>query len=252
MTQLPTGDNTFLFTDIEGSTRLWEQDADAMRQALVRHDSLLRSVIGGCGGHVFKTTGDGFCAVFTNPWGAAEAALAAQRELQEGVLERVSASRAEGNGGGSGLQLSMTPLLHHSTALRVRMALHTGQAELRDGDYFGPALNRAARLMDAGHGGQILLSAAAQDALRGRLPAGAALKALGVHRLRDLQDPEHIFQLLHPELPGDFPPLRTVNAPWMAHHSQASRPMAPLWFSRPAPVASTPRQPTPDAAFWTR
>src|SRR5262249_962415 len=140
--------------------------------------------------------------------------------------------RTQKRNGGDRQYVRMPPL-------KVRVALHSGQAELRDGDYFGATLSRVARLLEAGHGGQILLSAATHEALGGTLPAGAALKPLGVHHLRDLQDPEGIFQMLHPELPGDFAPLRTVNAVWMAHHSQASRTMAPPWFrlaaARPTP-----------------
>jgi class 3 adenylate cyclase len=232
MTESPGGDATFLFTDIEGSTRLWEEDPEAMRQALARHDSLLREVIDSNGGRVFKTLGDGFCAVFASPAPAAQAALATQLALNGGVM---------GHWGGAAMGATdaefpesrhpVAPSPHRPRALRVRVALHTGQAELRDGDYFGPTVNRVARLLDAGHGGQILLSRAAREALGDTLPAGTGLKALGAHRLRDLQDPEHIFQLLHPELPEEFAPLRTVNMPWVAHHSQASRAVAPPWFA---------------------
>jgi len=251
------GNHTFLFTDIEGSTRLWEEDAEAMRQALARHDSLLRDVIESSGGRVFKTTGDGFCAVFPSVAPAAQAALAAQLALWGGALERVPTERVGNNGGRvgsglSGIQHASTSTLERSPRLKVRMALHTGEAELRDGDYFGATLSRVTRLLDAGHGGQILLSGAAQDALGEELPAGVALKALGVHRLRNLQDPERIFQMLHPELPGDFAPLRTVDAPWIAHHSQASTTMRPPWLSLPA-SRTTPSPPSRrDAAFRAR
>jgi len=296
MTPPPTGNVTFLFTDIEGSTRLWEENPEAMRQALARHDSLLRDVMESSGGRVFKTTGDGFCAAFRNPWGAARAALAAQlailgRELK-GFSAGTPAERAptprgqkgrqrSGASGGDGqrlLPLDGTDITSSSPSipapsprtyppdghlcgdpdpirvpqLKVRMALHTGHAERRDSDYFGPTLSRVARLLEAGHGSQVLLSGATRVAIGKKLPAEAALKALGVHRLRDLQEPEHIFQILHPALPADFPPLRTVNAHWMAHHSQSSATMAPLWFSRPAPLISTSRQSRPDAAVWTR
>jgi class 3 adenylate cyclase len=272
MTQLPTGKMTFLFTDIEGSTRLWEENPGAMRHALIRHDALLRSVIESSGGRVFKTTGDGFCAVFSSPRDAAAAALAAQLALaawepadftaetqraQSGIEvagqyqdgspdpEQGDRSRAPSSSS-SNILSSLRPLRlcgesvpSRVPQLRVRMALHTGEAERRDGDYFGPALCRVARLLNAGHGGQILLSGATRDLLEAALPAGATLKALGVHRLRDLQNPERIFQLLHPELPGEFAPLRTVNAPWMAHHSQTSSTSAPPWISTPAPRIST-------------
>ena len=225
MTELPGGTVvTFLFTDIEGSTRLWEADPEAMRQALARHDSLLREVLARSGGRVFKCTGDGFCAAFAVAAQAAQAALTAQRAMHHG---------------GSA---------HRPPALRVRMAVHIGQAEQRDGDYFGATLSRVARLLETGHGGQILLSGATQDAVRDTLPAGVALKPLGVHPLRDLQEPERIFQMLHPELPGDFPPLRTVHAVWMAHHGMASKIMAPPWLRLPAAQSAPPRPSRRDVA----
>src|SRR5262249_19584479 len=156
---------------------------DAMREALRHHDDLLRACIEGHGGRVFKTMGDAFCAAFANPRGAVEAVLACQQWLPALALETP---------GG--------PL-----PLRVRMAIHTGIAERRDGDYFGPPLNRVARLVAVGHGGQVLLSEAAQVLLRGDLPPSAALAALGEHRLKDLGRPESVSQLLHPDLPSDFP-----------------------------------------------
>src|SRR5216117_1189466 len=130
---LPTGTVTFLFTDIEGSTRLWETQHDAMRASLARHDALVRQAIAAHGGYVFKTGGDAFCAAFATAPKAVEAALAAQLALG---IERWP-DRA---------------------AIRTRMALHTGAAEIRDGDYFGPPLNHVARLLAAGHGGQTLVS----------------------------------------------------------------------------------------------
>jgi class 3 adenylate cyclase len=137
---LPTGTVTFLFTDIEGSTQLWEQHPEAMSASLARHDILLRQAIESNHGYVFKTVGDAFYAVFSTAPDAVEAALATQRALC-----------AETWG---------------ETPIKVRMALHVGAAEARDGDYFGPPLNRVARLLSAGHGGQTLLSAAAQAAGR--------------------------------------------------------------------------------------
>lgn len=163
---------TFLFTDIEGSTRRWESDADAMRTALALHDTALREAIAAHGGQVFKHTGDGVCAVFTSPRAAVEAAIAAQRRLE----------------------------------LPVRMGIATGEAELRDGDYFGVALNRAARVMAAGHGGQILLDGATAGLL-----TGVDLKALGPKRLRDITRPVDVFQVGAPGLQGDFPELTTVD-----------------------------------------
>jgi predicted ATPase/class 3 adenylate cyclase len=185
MTDQPTGTVTFLFTDIEGSTRLWEQHPETMRRALARHDLLLRQAIEGHGGHVFKTMGDEFCAVFAAAPEAVAAVIAAQLALR-------SEPWAE------------------TGPLRARMALATGTAEQREGDYFGPALNRVARLLAAGHGGQILLSQATQQWVCQQLPTGAALRDLGLHRLKDLIQPEQIFQVLHPDLPQAFPPLLTL------------------------------------------
>ena len=183
---LPSGTVTFLFTDIEGSTQRWEQHPQRMRAALARHDAILHTAIAAHGGAVFKTAGDGFQAAFATAPDALAAALAAQRALAT---------------------LDWGPL----GTLRVRMALHAGMAEERDGDYFGPPLNRLARLLAAGHGGQILLSRAAMELVRDGLPAGLALRDLGTHRLKDLSQPEHMFQLVAPGLPADFPPLKTLD-----------------------------------------
>jgi predicted ATPase/class 3 adenylate cyclase len=188
MTSPNAGTVTFLFTDLEGSTRLWEEQRERMQRALASHDALLHEVIEREGGHVFKTVGDAFCAVFADPAGAVAAALAVQQALAtDGDL-------ATGAG-----------------PLRVRMALHTGTAEQRGGDYFGPPLNRVARLLAAGHGGQVLLSEATRALVRDALPGDASLLDLGEHRLKDLIRPEHIFQLFGPDLPRDFPPLRTLD-----------------------------------------
>jgi predicted ATPase/class 3 adenylate cyclase len=176
----PSGTVTFLFTDIEGSTRRWDEQPDAMKHALARHDALLRECIERHGGHVFKTVGDAFHAAFATAPAALRAAVEGQRALT-----------AEGWGEA------------------VRMALHTGSADERDGDYFGPPLNRVARLLEAGHGGQVLLSAVAAGLMRGQIPDGVELRDLGVHRLRDLAAPEHIHQAAIWGLPADFPPLRT-------------------------------------------
>ncbi len=185
---LPSGTVTFLFSDIEGSTKLWEQRPDEMRTALARHDALMRHAIENNDGVVFKTVGDAFCAAFATAPNALAAAVDAQCAF--------SAEAAPG-----------------TVALRVRMALHTGTAEVRDNDYFGQPLNRVARLLAAGHGGQTLLSNAAHELTRDTVPSPAGLKSLGDHRLRDLGSPEHIFQLLHPDLPSDFPPLKSLNNP---------------------------------------
>ncbi|HZO88686.1 MAG TPA: adenylate/guanylate cyclase domain-containing protein, partial [Chthonomonadaceae bacterium] len=184
---MDSGTLTFLFTDIEGSTRLWEQHPEAMRSALARHDVLLQEAIEQHSGHVFKTIGDAFCAAFDAAPSALAAALSAQRALASEDWQ--------------------API-----RLRVRMALHTGAAEARGGDYFGPPLNRVARMLAAGHGGQVLLSQAACDLLGDALPEGVSLRDLGRHRLRDLQQSEHLYQLLHPNLPADFPPLRSLEA----------------------------------------
>src|SRR5438552_139803 len=185
---LPSGTVTFLFTDIEGSTRLWETQREAMSEALPRHDALLRQCIESRGGHIFKTGGDAFCAAFTTAASAVESALAAQRSL-----------RAE--------------RWPEQAPIRVRMALHTGAAEIRDGDYFGAPLNHVARLLAIGHGGQTLVSEITRDLCRDRLPAETTLKSLGEHSLKDLARRETVFQLGHPGLPQAFPPLKTLLAP---------------------------------------
>ena len=188
MHALPTGTVTFLFTDIEGSTKLWQDHPEQMQPALARHDQLLRQVIAENGGYVFKTVGDAFCAAFATAPDALAGALAAQMALAGEAWELPA------------------PLL-------VRTALHTGAAEERDGDYFGQTLNRVARLMAAGHGGQTLLSRATQELTRDFLPSGVSLLDLGERRLKDLARPEHVFQILHPSLPADFPPLRSLDNP---------------------------------------
>jgi TolB-like protein/class 3 adenylate cyclase/Tfp pilus assembly protein PilF len=188
MADLPTGTVTLLFTDIEGSTRLWEAHAEAMRAALARHDALLRHCIGDHNGHVFKTGGDAFCAAFHTAADALAAALEAQRALHREPWPEAA-------------------------KLRVRMALHSGAVDMRDGDYFGAPLNRVARLLAAGHGGQTLLSESTHDLCRDHLPPLASVKALGAHGLKDLGRPEAVFQLCHPDLPQSFPPLKSQAAP---------------------------------------
>ena len=185
MAGLPTGTVTFLFTDIEGSTRLWERDASAMRVALVRHDEILKEAIETNGGSVFKTIGDAFCAAFSSAPEALGAAISAQRALHDEEWDE-------------------------GATIRVRVALHTGAVEVRGGDYFGPALNRVARLLSAGHGGQTLLSLATQELVRDVLPVDARLEDLGERRLKDLFRPERVFQVTAPGLPSEFPPLKTL------------------------------------------
>jgi predicted ATPase len=160
-----------------------------MRLALERHDVLLREAIESRHGRVFKTVGDAFCAAFATATDAVAAALTAQRRF---------------------LQTALPTSQSHLT-LRVRVALHTGNVEQRAGDYFGPALNRVARLLAVAHGGQVLLSGATAELVQEDLPPEATLRSLGEHRLRDLQRPESIFQLLHPDLPADFPPLASLS-----------------------------------------
>jgi predicted ATPase/class 3 adenylate cyclase len=188
MVHPPTGTVTFLFTDIEGSTKLWENSPTGMHAALTRHDTVLREAIEGHGGFVFKTVGDAFCAAFPTALGATESALAAQRDLfSEAWGEEI-------------------------VALRVRMALHTGATHERDGDYFGPPVNRIARLLSAGHGGQVLLSSSTQELVRDHLPADTHLRDLGERQLKDLARPERVYQLTAPDLPSEFPPLRTLES----------------------------------------
>jgi LuxR family maltose regulon positive regulatory protein len=184
---LPEGTLTFLFTDIVGSTTVWEAHPQAMAHALARHDAILQQVIAASGGIVFKTVGDAVHAVFITAPDALTAALAAQHALHQeswGV----------------------------TGPLRVRMAIHTGAADMRDGDYFGSTLNRIARILAAGHGGQILISHATAELAAERVPPGASLVDLGAHQLRGLSRPEQIFQLVHAEIPTDFPPLTTMAA----------------------------------------
>jgi predicted ATPase/class 3 adenylate cyclase len=184
---LPEHDGAaFLFTDIEGSTRRWEMAPDAMREAMRRHDAILRATVARHRGRVFKSRGDGLGIVFPSMPDGVAAAIDGQRAL---IAEDWAAI------GG----------------LRVRMALHCGPVEPRDGDYFGPTLHRLARLLDVGHGQQILLSSEALHALDGELPPDLQVVDLGVHQLHDLIEPAGIFQISAPGLPQDFSPLRSLN-----------------------------------------
>jgi predicted ATPase/class 3 adenylate cyclase len=183
---LPSGTVTFAFTDIEGSTQRWERNRAAMQDAVRRHDALMRSAIAGHSGYVFKTVGDAFCAAFERPEDAVAAALDAQCAL---IAEDFS----------------------DLDGLQVRVAIHTGTADERDGDYFGPAVNRVARLLAIAHGGQVLVSGVTTDIVQGSLPARATLRNLGEHRLRDLARPEQVYQLLAPGIRDDFPALRSLN-----------------------------------------
>jgi len=190
---------TFLFTDIEGSTTLWEQCADAMRTALAHHDVLLRRAIEEFDGRVIKSTGDGLYAVFELASDALLASLAAQRALQASPTSS------------SDPKVSTTAI-SPPVPLRVRMGLHTGTAEFRDGDYFGVSLNRAARIMSSAHGGQVLLSVPTAELVRAQLPEGVTLRDMGVHRLKGLLEPERLLQLVASDLRVDFPPLTSLTA----------------------------------------
>jgi predicted ATPase/class 3 adenylate cyclase len=189
----PSGTVTLLFTDIEGSTRLWERSPMAMTSALKGHDNLLRSVIERSGGYVFKTAGDAFCAAFSTAKEAVQAASEAQRAISREPWPA-------------------------DAVVRVRMALHTGECEERDGDYFGPVLNRIARLESIAHGGQVVLTRATTDVVRDQLPEGVRLRGLGTHRLKDLGRPEDVFQLEIEGLEEDFPPLNSLNNPEFQHN----------------------------------
>jgi predicted ATPase/class 3 adenylate cyclase len=182
----PSAPKTFLFTDVQGSTALWERHPTEMHTALAEHDRIVRAAVAAAGGQVFSTAGDSFAVAFESAAAALGVALEVQRALRAPV---------------GGLML------------RIRVGVHTGQAEPRDGDYFGADVNRCARLMSAASGGQILVSSATATHLAGRLPAGVGLVDLGEHRLKDLDEPERIHQVTHPELEPDFPPLQTVDGP---------------------------------------
>ena len=184
MAELPSGTVTFLFTDLESSTRLWDEFPDAMRSASARHDEIVRHAILEDGGHVVKTTGDGFHAVFAN----AQHALGAARDAQVRLHEEPWGSTGE---------------------LRVRMGLHTCEVEMRDGDYYGGAVNRAARLMSVAHGGQVVMSAATAELAR---QAAFELQDLGEHRLAGLSRPERVSQLCVAGVVQEFPPLRSLDA----------------------------------------
>ena len=187
---LPTGTVTFLFTDIEGSTPLWERSPAAMRSALAEHYRSLEIAVESHGGSVVKTMGDGIMAVFDAASDALAACVAAQRVLQQPTVE------------GAAVNASDVPTL----PLRVRMGLHTGEAETRGGDYFGSPLNVAARIMGVAHGGQVLLSSVTAEIVRGQLPPGVSLKSVGACTLKGVSEPVHLEQLVAQDLRADFPP----------------------------------------------
>lgn len=196
----PSGTVTFLFSDIEGSTQRWARNRVAMQEAVRAHDRLMHNAIAAHAGYVFKTVGDAFCVAFATPESAASAALAAQLALRDADFSGVD-------------------------GLSVRMAIHLGTADERDGDYFGPAVNRVARLLSLGHGGQVLLSAAAADLLRDNAPPHIALADLGTHALKDLAQPERVSQLVAPGLQSNFPKLRGSKeaVPWMVPEAMRTR-----------------------------
>jgi predicted ATPase/class 3 adenylate cyclase len=189
MVDLPTGTVTFLFTDVEGSTRLWEAQPEQMRQALVVHDALIERLTAEHGGVVVRPRGEGDSrfAVFRRAADAIAAAAAIQRALYHEPWPT-------------------------SAPVRVRLAAHTGEADLRAGDYYGTAVNRCAQLRAAAHGGQVVFSAVTAELVHDALPEGAGLRDLGVHRLKNLERPERVYQLIHPALPDAFPPLVTMDA----------------------------------------
>jgi predicted ATPase/class 3 adenylate cyclase len=178
---------TFLFTDIESSTRRWESDPAGMAADLARHDRLLKRAMESAGGKVFGHTGDGMVAAFSDPGAALEAAVGGQLAVAAAAWSGAS-------------------------PLRVRMGVHTGPAQRRASNYFGPTLNRTARMMAVGSGGQVLCSQATAELAAGNLPAGVGLLDLGEHRLADLAQPERVFQVVHPDLESTFPRLRSLGA----------------------------------------
>jgi len=190
MANLPSGTVTFLFTDIEESTPLWEKFPEAMKAALARHDAIIKTAIEAQKGHIIKSTGDGFHAAFETALEAVNAAVAAQ----------------------VGLHAQFSTLPVNEPHIKSRMGIHTGEAELRDGDYYGTALNRTARIMSAGYGGQILVSEITAHLTRDQLTEEISFTDLGEHNLRGLTRPEHIFQLNKRGLEQDFPSLHTDSA----------------------------------------
>lgn len=197
----PSGLVTFLFTDIEGSTALWEKMPEAMKRALAQHDQILHLAIAKHDGYAFKQIGDAFQAAFVGPAQALNTALDAQRALRDATWGETG-------------------------PLRVRMGIHTGPEEWLGSDYaVSHTLNRVARIMSAGHGGQILVSSETMAGLDGVLPERAELRDLGKHRLKGLKIPERIFQLVVPDLPSEFPPLNVLDA-YNAHFETVVRSLA--------------------------
>jgi predicted ATPase/class 3 adenylate cyclase len=186
MIQPPQGTVTFMFTDIQGSTKLWETYPDSMKAALARHDELMVEIMEAHNGYLVKTTGDGLLAAFPSAADCAAASVAIHQGLAADSWDGVD-------------------------SLLVRIGMHTGEAQYRDGDYYGSTLNRAARIMGIGYGGQTLVSEAAQKLLADTLPTDLSLQDLGHHRLKDLTRPENVFQLDHPDLEQEFPALKSLS-----------------------------------------
>ena len=190
---LPSGTVTLLFTDVEGSIGLWEADREAMAEASARHDRIVREQVEVAGGQVFKAVSEAFRVVFADASAALASAVAVQRAVG-------------------------TEPWPPGSPIRLRMALHSGACVERDGDYLGPVVNRVARLLATGHGGQILVSGAVRELLAGRLPGGIGLRDLGEHHLEDLGRPERVFQVTGPGLAGGFGPLRSLDGPALRHN----------------------------------
>ena len=186
---LPTGTITFLFTDIEGSTQLWETAPEETSRAMARHDQIVENTVTANGGFLHRARGEGDSefAVFHSAVDAVTAAVLIQKQF---FVEPWATPRP----------------------LKIRIALHTGTAALRLGDYYGSEVNRTARLRSIAYGGQVLLSGVTWSLVQGSLPHGVSVQDDGEHRLKDLARPEHVYQLIISGLPSDFPPLKSLNA----------------------------------------
>ena len=206
MAELPSGTVTFLLTDVEGSTALWEEAPEAMRAALARHDALFEQAVAHYGGVHIRPRGEGDSrfAVFASAIDAVAAGVAIQRAFAAEAWP--------------------TP-----RPIKVRIGVHSGEAELRDGDYYGSAVNRCARLRGIGHGGQVLLSEATTILVRDGMPPDARLLDLGRHRLKDLTEPERVSQVVASGLASDFPPLASLDA---RRHNLPTHPTALLGRER--------------------
>ena len=196
LSYLPTGVITYLFTDVEGSTQLWQQHSDRMSDVLTRHDALITDVVEEHGGMVVRSRGEGdsLFAVFVRARDATAAACA----IQLAILDEPWSD---------------------ALSIKVRMALHTGESELREHDYYGPVVNRCARLRGIAHGGQVVLSQVTAELVQDALGEGVTLQDMGAHRLRGMERPEQVFQLLHPGLPANFPALDSLDAQEAPRHN---------------------------------